>query len=63
MYDGSLKTLTDVRYVLKLRKNLISLELLYSGGYKCIIQGGVMKVFKGILPVMKSKRFEKICHL
>ena len=28
MYDGIVRTLTDVRHVLELRKNLISMEVL-----------------------------------
>ena len=56
MFDGSVKILTDVRHVPELRKNLISLGVLDSGGYKSIVQGGVMKVYKGILLVMKVKK-------
>ena len=55
MFDGIIKILTDVRHVLELRKNLISLEVLDIGGYKSIVQGGVMKVYKGILLIMKAK--------
>jgi len=49
MYDGPIRTLTDVRNVPKLRKNLIYLGVLDFVGYKSTTQGGVMKVFKGIL--------------
>jgi hypothetical protein len=49
MYDGYVRTLTDVRHVPELRKNLISLGVLDFAGYKCTVQGGVLKVFKGIL--------------
>jgi hypothetical protein len=56
MFDGSVKILTDVRHVPELRKNLISLGVLDTGGYKSTIQGGVMKVYKGILLVMKAKK-------
>ena len=31
-HDGSIRVLTDVRYVLKLKKNLISLEALEAKG-------------------------------
>ena len=34
MYDDTVKTLSDVRHVLKLKKNLISLIFLDSNGYK-----------------------------
>jgi hypothetical protein len=56
MFDGTIKILTDVRHVPKLRKNLIYLGVLDTGGYKSIIQGGVMKVYRGILLVMKVKK-------
>jgi hypothetical protein len=55
MFDGTVKILTDVRHVPDLRKNLISLGVLDRGGYKTIVQGGVMKVYKGIILVMKAK--------
>jgi hypothetical protein len=32
------------------------LGVLDTGGYKSIFQGGVMKVYKGILLVMKAKK-------
>jgi hypothetical protein len=43
MFDGTFKILTDVRHVPELRKNLISFGVLNIGGYKSIVQGGVMK--------------------
>jgi hypothetical protein len=46
MFDGTVKILTDVRHVPELRKNLIYLGVLDTGGYKSIVQGGVMKVYK-----------------
>ena len=36
MYDGTIKTLSDVRPVPDLKKNLISLGVLDSNGYKFI---------------------------
>jgi hypothetical protein len=56
MFDGTVKILTDVIHVPELRKSLISLGVLDTGGYKSIVQGGVMKVYKGILLVMKAKK-------
>jgi len=58
MHDGSVRTLTNVRHVPELRKNLISLGVLDSAGYRCTTQGGLLKVSKGILVVMKAKRME-----
>jgi transposase InsO family protein len=56
MFDGTVKILTGVRHVPEIRKNLISLGVLDTGGYKSIVQGGVMKVYKGILQVMKANK-------
>jgi hypothetical protein len=63
MYDGTIRTLMDMRHVPELRKNLISLEVLDYVGYKCTTQGGVLKVSKDILIVMKAKRIRNLYHL
>ena len=63
MFDGTNKILTDVRHVPELRKNLISLGVLDTNGYKTFIQGGVMKVYKGILLVMKAKKVGNLFQL
>jgi hypothetical protein len=55
MYDGYVRTLIDVNHVPELTNNLISLGVLYSVVYRCTNQGGVIKVSKGILVVMKTK--------
>ena len=49
MFDGTVKILTDVRHVPKIRKNLIYLGFLDTGGYKSIVQGGFMKFYREIL--------------
>eukprot|EP01018_Ginkgo_biloba_P027656 Gb_41806 [translate_table: standard] len=63
MFDGIVRTLTEVRHVPELKKNLISLGVLDSAGYKCTCQGGVMKVSKGILVVMKAKKIRNLYQL
>eukprot|EP00253_Pinus_taeda_P027941 PITA_27941 len=63
MFDGTTKILTDVRHVPELRKNVISLVALDTNGYKTVIQGGVMKIYKGILLVMKSKKVGNLFQL
>jgi hypothetical protein len=63
MYDSIVRKLTYVRHVPKHRKNLISLGVIYSIGYKCITQGGVLKVSKGVLVVIKENRIENLYHL
>ena len=63
MYNGVVKTLNEVSYVPELRKNLISMGVLDAIGYKFAVQGGVIKVFKGILVVMKAIRIENMYEL
>ena len=48
--------LTDVRYIPKLEKNLISLGTLESKGFTIILQNGILKVVSGALVVMKGTR-------
>lgn len=54
MFDGIVQTLNDVRYVLDLKKNLISLRALNLSGWKYSVEGGMLKVINGIMVVMKS---------
>ena len=54
MFDGVLRTLCDVRHVLDLRKNLISLGTLDNNGFNYLYVNEVMKVRKGVLTVMKG---------
>ena len=56
MFDGVVRTLCDVRHVLDLRKNLISLGALDSNGFCYKFESGVMKVSKGIMTVMKGQK-------
>nr|GEW85876.1 retrovirus-related Pol polyprotein from transposon TNT 1-94 [Tanacetum cinerariifolium] len=56
MFDGMVRTLKDVRHVLELNKNLISLRTLDSIGCDYRGRGGVLKVSKGALVVMKGKK-------
>ena len=54
MFDGVIRTLTDVRHVPELNKKLISLGVLDSRGHKFTRLSGVLKVSKGALVVMKA---------
>nr|GEX62887.1 retrotransposon protein, putative, Ty1-copia subclass [Tanacetum cinerariifolium] len=54
MFNGVVRTLTEVRYVPGLKRNLISLSTLDLKGYKYSAVGGVLKVSKGALNVMKA---------
>ena len=55
-HDGSTRVLTNVRYIPKLEKNLISLGTLESKGFTIIMQNGILKVVSGTLVVMKGIR-------
>ena len=55
MHDGVVRTLTEVRHVLDLKKNLISWSTLDAKGYQYSGEGGVLKVSKGTLVVLKGQ--------
>jgi hypothetical protein len=55
-FDGVVRTLTNVRYVPDLKKNLISLGRLDSLGYGFLTKDRVMKITKGALVVMKRRK-------
>ena len=52
--DGSIKVLSDVQYVPKLKKNLNSLGSLDSKGFEVSKEGGVLKMVYGALVIMKG---------
>ena len=58
IYDGVIETLTNVKHVLELKKNLISLGYLEKQGYafSCQSESGCLKISKGALVVMKERR-------
>ena len=55
-HDGSTRVLTDVRYIPKLEKNLISLGTLESKGFTIIMRNGILKVVSEALMMMKGIR-------
>ena len=54
MFDGVVRNLGDVKHVPNFKRNLISLSTLDAKGYKCTSEGGVLKISKGALVVMKG---------
>ena len=58
MYDGIIRTLSNVRHVPKLKKNLISLGYLEEQGYAFSSKAGsgCLKIFKKALVVMRGRR-------
>ena len=55
MYDGVVRTLSDVRHVPDLKKNLLSLGIFDSQGYKYTGEGGVLTIYKGAMVFIKGK--------
>ncbi|KAK2976048.1 hypothetical protein RJ640_024776 [Escallonia rubra] len=56
MFDGIVRTLGDVTYIPDLKKNLISLGTLGSIDCRIFVKGGVMKVSKGAMLIMKGQK-------
>ena len=54
--DGGTRILTEVRYIPELKRNLISLGTLDSGGCSFKAQGGVLKVTKGSMVILKGEK-------
>jgi len=55
-HDGSTRILRDVRYVPKLKKNLISLGALESKGLVVMMRDGALKATSGALVMLRGKR-------
>ena len=55
-HDGSIRILKDVRYVPKLKKNLISLGALESKGLVVTMRDGILKATSGALVMLKGVR-------
>ncbi|KAG8498267.1 hypothetical protein CXB51_007036 [Gossypium anomalum] len=56
IFDGVVRTLSDVQHVPELKRNLISLSTLDSKGYIYTTESGVLKISKGSFVVMKGQR-------
>jgi hypothetical protein len=56
IHNGIVKTLTEVWYVPDLKKNLFSLEVLESSGYKIIMHGRVLRAICGVLVALRCTR-------
>ena len=53
MHDDIVRTLIGVRHVPELKKNMISLSSLDSIGCRQTLEGGILKVVRGTLVIMK----------
>ena len=58
-----MRVLSNVRYVPNLRKNLSSLGVLDDLGYSYSSNGGIMKITKGALMVMKGQKVSMLYRL
>ena len=61
--DGSIKVLTEVRYIPQIKRNLISLGLLESKGYNFSSESGILKVTKDSRVIMEAKRRNSLYYL
>lgn len=59
MFDGAIRTLCDVRHIPYLRKNMISLSTLDHNGYNFKFKGGVLKMIKSVMTIMKGQRLSR----
>lgn len=56
IHDGSVKILSDVRYVPDLKRNLISLGVLELTSFSFKSEKGIMNIYKGDRIIMKGFR-------
>ena len=62
-FNGIVRTLSNVRHVPDMKKNLISLVALDSNGCRCILEKGVLRVTLGVEVVMKGKTVRSLNEL
>ena len=56
MFDGAVQTVSNVRHISDMRKNLISLGMLEANGHQWSTADGVLQVSTGGKVVLKGKR-------
>ena len=56
LFDGTIRTIGEVRHVNGLKKNLVSLEQIDSHAYKTHVENEIMKIVKGALVLMKVEK-------
>ncbi|KAH9802840.1 retrovirus-related pol polyprotein from transposon TNT 1-94-like protein [Citrus sinensis] len=54
MFDGTIRTIGEVRHVNGLKKNILSLGQMDSHGYETHVENEIMKIVKGALVLMKA---------
>jgi len=63
MFDGQVRTLMNVRHILNLKKNLLSLGALEARGYKFSGADGGIKVTKGSMTILKGEQTTNLYKL
>jgi len=63
MYDGTLRELKEVRYILSITKNIISVGALEAEGLRRTLGECVLKMSSGSLVVQKSIRRNNLYYL
>jgi len=63
MFDEHVRSLTNVRHVPDLKKNLLSLEALEARGYKFSGADRGIKVTGGSMTILKGERTTNLCKL
>ncbi|KAG8499580.1 hypothetical protein CXB51_006211 [Gossypium anomalum] len=64
MFDRLVRTLSDVRHVPELKRNLISLSTLNSKGYRYIAESGALKISKVVASSsLSDDDITKLCHI
>ena len=63
MFDGQVRTLTNIRHVPHLKKNPLSLGALKARGYKFFCADGAIKVTKGFMMTLKGEQTANLYKL
>ncbi|KAH9660217.1 hypothetical protein KPL70_024138 [Citrus sinensis] len=63
MFDGMVRELKEVRFVLEIKKNLISVGALEAKGYKVTIEDGTMKFTHGAMVILQRVRRHNLYYL
>ena len=56
LHDGTIRNLTEVRYIPDLKKNLLSIGFLESKGFRIAMENGILKVSYGAFVALRSTR-------
>ena len=63
MFDSMVRDLTDVRYISRMKKNIIWVGAVESKRLKVTMENSILKIKKGFMVVMKGARDENLYYL